>query len=259
MQLPPYSKNGAHPPVPPDEPSRPTVQAPRRSGSFLHKTSGGVTVRIETWALPGVGARWYVMVAGRYLSPSGYDVASIDHATGFGHPDAARRGADVWETCSAVEPAPESASVDVPALEIPIEDVVPDRGAAVLDSSLRYRSRGETYEIEGWREVETALLTWVVRKGQGLYLKPPGSRGGSMEWGLGMAGAAEFANPAEAQAAIVLHVERDEAATAAARLREIADRVARGELFVRFQPADSAGDEVATITRSVHQPGARTA
>jgi hypothetical protein len=38
----------------------------------------------------------------------------------------------------------------------------------------------------------------------------------------------------------------------------MAEQVARGELFVRFQPADSTSDEVAVITRTHHQPGART-
>jgi hypothetical protein len=68
----------------------------------------------------------------------------------------------------------------------------------------------------------------------------------------------EFATPAEAQAAIVDHVERDEAAMAASRLREMAERVARGELFARFQPMDSTSDEVAVITKTHHQPGSRT-
>jgi hypothetical protein len=247
MQLPPYSRNGSN-----DRPPVPPVPVPRSTGSFLHRTPGIVTVRIQTWLLPGVGARWYVLL-GRYLSSTGYDAATIDAASGFTTPDAARAAADLQEASVSVVAPP-----DVPALEASMDEVAVSQGAVVLDASLRYRSRGETYQVEGWRHVETGLLSWTVRKGSGLYLKPPDARGGSPRWELGMAGAVEFSTPVEAREAIVGHVERDEAAVAATRLRDMADRVARGELFVRFQPTDSTSDEVAVITRTHHQPGART-
>jgi hypothetical protein len=246
MQLPPYSRNGARDhPVP--------APAPRSTGSFLHRTPGGVMVRIQTWLIPGVGNRWYVHLAGVYLSTTGYDAHAIDGAVGFANPEGARAAADLWESKVAV-----LAPREMPMLEAPVDEVEVSQGAVVLDASLRYRSRGEVYEIEGWRHVDTGLLSWTVRKGLGLYLKPPDARGGPMGWALGIAGAVEFATPAEAQAAITGHVERDEAAEAASRLRALADRVARGELFVRFQPADSTGDEVAIITKMHHQPGSRT-
>jgi hypothetical protein len=249
MQLPPYSKNGANPHA---------GSVPRRTGSWQHMTPLGAVVRVETWLIPEVGTRWYVR-GGLYLSPTGYNADSIDAASGFARPEDARAAADAWEAAKfgVVEPAP--ARTDVPALQTSVDESAASQGAAVLDASLRYRSRGETYQVEGWRQVETGLLSWTVRKGSGLYLKPPDVRGGSLRWELGMAGAVEFATPAEARSAVVDHIERDEAATAEARLREMADRVARGELFVRFQPADSTSDEVAVITRTYHQPGARTA